>query len=94
MVAREGCLGTLKDVLDTPIFAFVRVCIDLRDHYPSHIVLSQIAKGLSGTDGDGALVKQEWDDDIDDWPPGYDHGMDLSQEEAWRVWMSNGNRWV
>ena len=93
MVAREGVLGTLQDVLRTPYCVFMRVIKDYGVYYPSHIVLSQIAKGLSGETPESE-PQREWDDDVDNFPPGYDHSQGLSEGEAWNQWLQNGGRWT
>ena len=101
----------MTDVLDTPIFTFTRILEDYELHYPAHVSLSVIAKGLGGggdvhghvnsndeplaiTDGeDWKRNAREWDDDVDDWPDGYDPSMDLSQQEAWNIYLANGGSW-
>ena len=92
MVAREGALGTLQDVLRTPYATFLRVVKDYEVYYPPHVVLSQIARGLSG-ETPNSEPKREWNDEVDDWPPGYDHSAGLSEGEAWQEWLNRGNKW-
>ncbi len=96
MVARDGVLGNLYEVLEAPIFVFTACLENFEMFYPSHIVLSQIGRGLSGEDSDvdvdvvdsGVAKKGR------EWPDGYDPSMDLSQEEAWKVWADNGGSMV
>ena len=93
MVARDGCLGTLAEVLETPYSVVLRVLEDFGTYYPQHIVLSQIAKGLSGEASESEPVR-EWDDEVDNFPPGYKKSQGLSEGEAWNQWLQNGGRWT